>query len=537
MTQSRSQSEEISSTFPVAARFLENALLWTFVAHGLAMLGMALFLLPGLPGGGVNSDAARAAYIAAHPWKWRLGWLPWQLTALSDIALSIALLRTRWIPRLPAIVTLLLTCAAIVPDQGGQALWVTRGIELASQAVQTGDLSAYLAFENRVFPAVGAWAAILYTVSALGWTWCFASAGTWNRRLSWFSVATWGVFVIASVGPLLPGHWRLPPPVVAGANAIGFVLLELWFLLVLEQVLRRSRPDALHGRFAVWKHPQTNTMGRASNLLANSRVARRMFETLPSIAFDSDITDVIYINYLVPAERLELLVPSGLELQRLGPNGRYALFTFLTYRHGHLGPRLLKSWRQQLPSPLQTNWRIHVSDPRTGAQGIHFVANGSSNPLQALGARLMMESMPMHPLAVAELTREPNGAFHLRLDPGSGSGPDVEARLHPTDNRALSAPWTDCFADYEAFLAYCVPQNRAISSQPWYNRTSRQEIRLDIPLTDCKPLQGTVDSRMAQAIVGDALPVCFHVPKVAFRFDRQEFDYEEGSSSRGFLPD
>ena len=28
-------------------------------------------------------------------------------------------------------------------------------------------------------------------------------------------------------------------------------------------------------------------------------------------------------------------MPSGLELQRLGPGGRHALFTFLTFRHGH----------------------------------------------------------------------------------------------------------------------------------------------------------------------------------------------------------
>ena len=90
--------------------------------------------------------------------------------------------------------------------------------------------------------------------------------------------------------------------------------------------------------------------------------------------------------------------------------------------------------------------------------------------------------------------------------------------------RTLGEPWTSCFENYDAFLDYCVPQNRAMASQPWYGQVSRQEIWLDIPLADCTPLTGPVQSRAAQAIAGDAVPLSFHVANVAFRFDRQEFD-------------
>ena len=69
---------------PHAARFLEWALLFTLVAHAAAMASMALLLLPAMPGGGTADDATRIARIANHPWLWRLGWLPWQLTALSE---------------------------------------------------------------------------------------------------------------------------------------------------------------------------------------------------------------------------------------------------------------------------------------------------------------------------------------------------------------------------------------------------------------------------------------------------------------------
>ena len=219
--------------------FLVFALAFTFVCHGAAMLGMVLLLLPGMPGGGVEDVAARAAYIAGHPWRWRVGWLGWQLTALSDVLLGVALVRTRWIPRLPALATLLVTVAAIVPDQGGQLLWVTAGVELAREAARSGYSTAYLRFESWVFPVVAGWGATLYTVGALGWTWCFAAAGTWSRTLTWLSVAVWGIFAVVSPALLLPEWMRAPAAVVSAANAVGFVLMQAWFALVALRVRAR----------------------------------------------------------------------------------------------------------------------------------------------------------------------------------------------------------------------------------------------------------------------------------------------------------
>ncbi len=221
------------------ARLLIFALAFTFLCHGAAMLGMVLFLLPGMPGGGVADVAARAAYVAGHPWQWRLGWLGWQLTALSDLLLGIALVRTPWIPRVPAWLTLLVTLAALVPDQGGQALWVTIGVDLAREAVRSGNAAAYLRFETEIFPVIAGWGATLYTVGALGWTWCFAAAGVWSRRLTWLSVAVWGIFAIVSPALLLPGWMRAPDAIVSAANAVGFVLMQAWFALVALRVRAR----------------------------------------------------------------------------------------------------------------------------------------------------------------------------------------------------------------------------------------------------------------------------------------------------------
>jgi hypothetical protein len=506
-----------------AARFLEQSLLWNILIHAAAMLTMGLLLMPGMPGGPVGDEAQRVRYIAEHPWLWRIGWLPWHLAALIDLITGVALVCTPWVPRLPAVLTLLVTLCAVVPEQTGELAWVTRGVDLATSAHASGDLAPYLAMEAWSFQLAVVVGASVYMLMALGWTWCFAAAGTWSRLLTWLSPLAWGSLAVGSLGLLLPEPWRPGDVLVGVTNAVGFVLLEVWLVLVAEQVLRRARPDAAHGRLAPWRHPSGGLLARALDLVANSRVVRAFAEWVPVVAFRSDITDVIYVNYLVEADRLQAFVPEGLELQRVGPGGRWALFTFLTYRHGHFGPALLGPLRRLMPSPVHSNWRIYVRDPQSGRQGIYFVTNAIASTVHALGARLFSEGMPMHALARGAVLAGPDGTFEVVLDPGGGSGVRVEGHFRP-GAPALPPPFSECWCSYRDFLAYSVLQDRGFSSQLWYGRITRQEIHLGIPLEVCESLDGEVSSSSAQSYVGAAAPVCFRVPTVSFRFDREEHD-------------
>lgn len=503
-----------------ADRHLEWALLFNFVIHAVAMLAMVTLLLPALPGGTHAYDVDRIAAIVAHPWLFRLGWFPWQLCAAADLLLAIAMVRVTWLPRLPAFVVLLLTLAAVAPDQYAQAVWVTRGVELART-----DPDAYLALEKEIFPLTAGIGALLYTFAALGWTWCFARAGTWSRALTILSIPLWSTMLVAVIGPLLPEGYRPSPAFVSAANGLGFVQLQVWLGLVTEQVLRRARPSEAFGRLALWRYPHRGVLGRVADAFANSRLFGALLEPLPEASMRSDITDVVYVNYLVPAESAAKLVPPGLELQRLGPDGKHALFTFLVFRHGNFGFGFLGPLRKLLPSPIQTNWRVHVRDPRSGHEGIYFLTNSITLTAPALAARLLTEGMPMHVLRRGELVRAEDGALHVELDPGEGSGPDAVMDLRPAEAPELTGAWRECWADYRAFLAYCVPQDRALSSQPLRMRVSRQEIDLGIPIDACEPLEGTVLSRAANVIAGDdAQPLCFRVPTVSFRFDRELHD-------------
>jgi hypothetical protein len=502
-----------------AERFLERSLLFNFLVHGLALVGMVALLVPMLPGGTTPLDADRVTLIATRPWQFRFGWLPWQLCALSDLLLAIALVRVRWVPKVPAVLVLVLTLIAVVPDQYAQAMWITRGVELART-----DRVAYLAFENEMFPLTAGVGASFYTLAALGWTWCFAAAKTWSRALTVLSVPTWLAMGVAVVGPLLPASVRPSATFVSSANAVGFVLLQVWLGLVTEAVLRRARPYEPYGRLAAWRHPNGGFFARVADAFANSRLFGAILEPLPELAMKSDITDVVYVSYLLPAERAAALVPPGLELQRLGPDGKHALFTFLTYRHGHFGFAVMGGLRKLLPSPLQTNWRIHVVNPETGHRGIYFLTNAITHAPQALAARMLTEGMPMHVLRDARVERSDDGRMTVTLDPGEGSAPDARIELRPAEAPELEGAWKECWPTYRDFLAYCVPQDRAMSSQPLRHRVSRQEIDLGIAIDRCEPLAGAVESEAARAIGAEGEPLCFRVASVAFNFSVEAHD-------------
>lgn len=527
----KSEARSDSRDCPVVCRrptaWLEAALLFTILAHAAAMASMALLLLPGMPGGPHAEVAARAAAVAGHPWLWRLGWLPWQITAASDLLLGLALVRTPWVPKAPALIAAVVTLAAIIPDQVAQIAWAWKGAALAGHALQVGDFGEYHRFESEVFVLTAGWGAAGYLTGALAWTWCFAAAGVWSRWLTWLSVGAWGLFAAAVamvfLRESLPHGPRIAPAVSVG-NAAAFILLMVWLIGVTEAVLRRSRPAATHGSLAPWRHPSRGPVPRMIDLVANSRLARAVGRLLPAAGMASDITDVVYVNYLVEAGALERFVDPPLELQRLGPDDRYAMFTFLTYRHGQFGPTVLGPLRRLWPSPIQSNWRVYVRNPQTGRLGVQFLTTAITSTPHALATRILAQGVPMHIPASALISRDPDGTIRLALDPGAGTAPDVEARFVPAPGPRLGPPWSLCFAAWREMLDYCVPQDRAMSVRARSGQVTRQEIILDIPRESCRPLTGSVASNAARAIAGDTTPLCFVVDHVEFRFESEEPD-------------
>ncbi len=219
-------------------RRLVAAVVFTFLAHGMAMLLMAGLLMPMLPGGGGGDDAERIARIAAAPLHYRLGWFGWQLTAASDVVLGVTLFSaTRdGRARVFGAAQLVFVVLAVIPDQYAQFRLVTRGVELARL-----DPAAFAAFEKEMFPLTSGWAAILYTLAAIGWAAALRTSERWSRVLAWLTPPMLLLFLAISVAPVLPAAIRPSAELIGAGNAIAFTLLEGWFVAVFVALRRRAR--------------------------------------------------------------------------------------------------------------------------------------------------------------------------------------------------------------------------------------------------------------------------------------------------------
>src|SRR5436190_1896458 len=90
--------------------------------------------------------------------------------------------------------------------------------------------------------------------------------------------------------------------------------------------------------------PGKNILGRILNLILNSstlvKIKRFFFYPFTKIDLRSDVTNVVYLNWLVPQARIEHLIPKQVKLTMY--EGK-VLFTVLTFKHGHFRPAFFRN--------------------------------------------------------------------------------------------------------------------------------------------------------------------------------------------------
>lgn len=222
--------------------------------------------------------------------------------------------------------------------------------------------------------------------------------------------------------------------------------------------------------------------------------------------------DVVYLNWLLPPERVAGLLPAPLALELRG--GR-AVLSILTYRHGAFGPTLLGPLRRLLPSPQQSNWRLYVEANDLVPEGsIYFVQNPLDRWLHVIGSRLLADGLPAQPTA-RFVHRRAGRRIHTSLQvPG---GVDLEAEVVESDDKRLPhgwAPWTT----WEAVVGDLVPQNRAVFVAPHLRHVFESAIDIPIDLDQVRPARVTsLQSRWLADFVGEVEPLAFVVAEVPFR--------------------
>lgn len=268
-----------------------------------------------------------------------------------------------------------------------------------------------------------------------------------------------------------------------------------------------------------YRHPRATAWGglleRVFACAWLLRARRWLFRRLPFVRLASDVRDVVYLNWVVPASRVAHLVPSGLQLWQCDGS---TVLTVLTYQHGHFGP-VLPAWlRRRLPSPLQSNWRLYLEDgARPG--GVLFVSNVMDSLPYVAGARLCSDALPTH-LADAFQHEHRDDVYATRISSGTGSAPDLYYRALRAKGGSLPADFQRIFADWRAAVATLALREHAIAEFVVGRGLAMAGIDLPVDLDTVEPL--TLDaegcaSTTLQALVEGAEPLCFVVPRVDFR--------------------
>ncbi|MCC8363537.1 DUF2071 domain-containing protein [Lysobacter sp. A6] len=271
-----------------------------------------------------------------------------------------------------------------------------------------------------------------------------------------------------------------------------------------------------------FRHPGWGPVARLFDWLANqralARLRRAVFARLPFLRQESDVHDVVYLNWVVLLERVRPLVPDGV---RIAERGGHAILTVLTYAHKHFGPAFLGQWRGICPSPLQSNWRLYVEtiDGVAPAQPtVLFLANVFDSTAYAVGTRCFSDALPSH---VAERFRHDveRDRIVTRIEGGAGSAPSLSSVVARSDERGLPAAYQAWFDTWEQAIAALSLQDAAIAAVPGLQRNAIAGIDLPIDLAQVQPLRVVefAPGEWLQSLGATSAPFAFGVPWVHFR--------------------
>lgn len=197
---------EVASRQAATAAYIAAAV---NLAAGLVMLVAIRY---GIPAG--ESDlSARIAYVGNHLLAWRLGWLVWNLAAISLLGFFVVL-AARWRERAPILCGLALLCAAagLAADLGAETILVvvSPGLRGETYAVVESIAVALTGYLGNGLYAVGG---ILLTV---------AGRRDLPPMLLWLAAAVWTVALWLSVATLVSSN--------AGQFASAAALMPLFVL-------------------------------------------------------------------------------------------------------------------------------------------------------------------------------------------------------------------------------------------------------------------------------------------------------------------
>lgn len=267
--------------------------------------------------------------------------------------------------------------------------------------------------------------------------------------------------------------------------------------------------------------PKRGVLGTSLNYLVNhpyvARVRRAIMSRLPFMCLESDVADIVYLNWVIDSSSVTHLIPDGVVITQ---RGEKTILTLLTYQHHHFGPAFLRWIRCLFPSPLQSNWRLYVE--RLPASQDHqnavlFIKNIFNNALYAVVTRIFSDALPSH-LARSFEHVKCETTYTTKIRSGMGSAPELYSVVNECDEKRLPSAFCAFFSSWEDAVASLSWQDSAICAVETTGGVAQAGISLPIDVSSIKSAQVSecVPGEFLASIGVKGEPFCYVVPRVKF---------------------
>ncbi|WP_309366695.1 DUF2071 domain-containing protein [Sphingobacterium sp.] len=249
-----------------------------------------------------------------------------------------------------------------------------------------------------------------------------------------------------------------------------------------------------------------------SSLLRKTKFA--LNKPFSMIKLKSEISHAVYLNWLIPVSKIQQFVPPEIELDIIDG---CALFSVLTYRHGHFGPARLYHFKSFYRSPLQCNWRLYITqaERQFNEPTVLFLSNTMSSQVYGIGSRIFSGMMYTHHPLIFEheyIGRQ----TQTKIIPGSSNSPDLEVVCHPCEHWDIPDKFRNISSSVSQLLNKIIIQDHALT--PLGNGYFRMaDIALEFNTKEIRPLKiKSFKSKILYDIVQDEVCFAFEIPSVTF---------------------
>lgn len=242
-----------------------------------------------------------------------------------------------------------------------------------------------------------------------------------------------------------------------------------------------------------------------------------LFKPFTYLHLRSDIKDVIYLNWLIPFERIQHLIPNHTRIEK---HGDKVVLTCLSYKHQKFAPLLLGPFREIFGSPYQSNWRLYLEYPNKDdrqAEGvILFIKNILSSLHYTIGSRLMSNILQAQCSKEFEMTKK-GKIGSVNIVAGEANFPDLIFKYIDKSDWKMDDEFTKAFHTPAHFVHQICYQEYAVTALPVKEKLCKGRIKLEFNEDEILPIElMELEEGEFSNWVRDCEFVGFKIPKVKF---------------------